>query len=198
MNGKNIDKNDEEKNKFCCWHKFNWENVLVNSFGKSFKFNKALFNTLTYIFMIDSKWNSYIHIKRELKLVDTIGCIMKALHTGILNFFQTKNWKEMVMSCSENLLEKQGQNLVQCPTRVVPFIKINKRKLLMNAFFKAQFNYYPLVWMLHSHALNNNINRLQERCLHVVSAWQLDCIRYSIDFWILNCIRYLSTGNLTN
>ena len=38
----------------------------------------------------------------------------------------------------------------------------------MNAFFKAQFNYCPLVWMLHSLWLNNKINRLHERCLRVV------------------------------
>ena len=32
----------------------------------------------------------------------------------------------------------------------------------------AQFNYCPLVWMLHSRRLNKKINRLHERCLRVV------------------------------
>ena len=53
-------------------------------------------------------------------------------------------------------------------SRVVHFINFNKRKKLMNAFFKAQFNYCPLIWMLHSRRLNNKINRLHERCLRVV------------------------------
>ena len=53
-------------------------------------------------------------------------------------------------------------------SRVAHFMNFNKRKKLMNAFFKAQFNYCPLVWMLHSRLLNNKINRLHERCLRVV------------------------------
>ena len=38
----------------------------------------------------------------------------------------------------------------------------------MNAFFRAQFNYCPVVWMFHSRSLNNKINRLHERCLHII------------------------------
>ena len=49
-------------------------------------------------------------------------------------------------------------------SRVAHFMNFNNRKKLMNAFFKAQFNYCPLVWMLHSRLLNNK----HERCLGVV------------------------------
>ena len=38
----------------------------------------------------------------------------------------------------------------------------------MNAFFNAQFSYYPLTWMFHSRKLNNKINKLHERCLRIV------------------------------
>ena len=38
----------------------------------------------------------------------------------------------------------------------------------MNYFFKSQFNYCPLIWMCHSHTINNKINHLHERCLHVI------------------------------
>ena len=38
----------------------------------------------------------------------------------------------------------------------------------MNAFFKAQFNYCPAVWMFHSRSLNNKINRLHEHCLRII------------------------------
>ena len=52
--------------------------------------------------------------------------------------------------------------------RITPFMCISKRKLLMNAFFKAQFSYCPLVWVCHSRSMNNKINRLHERCLRTI------------------------------
>ena len=39
-----------------------------------------------------------------------------------------------------------------------------KRPLLMNAFFNAQFNYGPTIWMFHSRSRNNKNDRLYERC----------------------------------
>ena len=36
---------------------------------------------------------------------------------------------------------------------------IRKRRTLMNAFFKSQFNYCPLIWMCCNRSLNNKINR---------------------------------------
>ena len=32
-----------------------------------------------------------------------------------------------------------------------PYMNPQKRKVFMNSFFNAQFNYCPLIWMLHSH-----------------------------------------------
>ena len=37
----------------------------------------------------------------------------------------------------------------------------------MNAFFNSQFSYCPLVWMCHSRALSDKMNRLRE-CLRLV------------------------------
>ena len=48
------------------------------------------------------------------------------------------------------------------------FMYISKRKLLMNAFFKAQFSDCPLGWMCLSRSINNEINRLHERCLRIL------------------------------
>ena len=42
-----------------------------------------------------------------------------------------------------------------------------KRRLIVNAFFYSQFNYCQLVWMCHNRT-NNKINRLHERCLHLI------------------------------
>ena len=47
-------------------------------------------------------------------------------------------------------------------------MKISKRRILMNAFFKSQFSYFPLVGMCHSRANNGKINRLHERCLRII------------------------------
>ena len=41
--------------------------------------------------------------------------------------------------------------------RVTPFMNLSKWSLLMNSFFKTQFNYCPLIWKCHS--------RLHEKCL---------------------------------
>ena len=37
----------------------------------------------------------------------------------------------------------------------------------MNAFFKSQFNYCPLIWISHSRGNTNKINRLHERRLRI-------------------------------
>ena len=52
--------------------------------------------------------------------------------------------------------------------RIAPFMNIKKKKVLMKAFFMAQFSYCPLTWMFHSRKLNNKINKLHERCLWIV------------------------------
>ena len=37
----------------------------------------------------------------------------------------------------------------------------------MNSFFNAQFNYCPLIWILHTRCNNNKIKHLHERCLRL-------------------------------
>ena len=43
-----------------------------------------------------------------------------------------------------------------------------KKCILMNAFFKSQFNYCPLVSICSNRSLNTKINRLHERYLRIV------------------------------
>ena len=52
--------------------------------------------------------------------------------------------------------------------RIVPFMNLEKKNILMNAFFNAEFSYCPLTWMFHSRKLNNKINRIHEKCLRIV------------------------------
>ena len=53
-------------------------------------------------------------------------------------------------------------------SRISSFISLEKCRTLMKAFIESQFNYCPLIWMLHSRALNNKINRIHERALRTV------------------------------
>ena len=38
----------------------------------------------------------------------------------------------------------------------------------MSSYFNTQFNYCPLIWMLHSRSNNNKIKHLHERCLRLI------------------------------
>ena len=63
---------------------------------------------------------------------------------------------------------KKASRKVSALARVTPFMEIEKRKLLMNAFFTSQFSYCPLIWMCHSRENNRKINMLHERCLRII------------------------------
>ena len=52
--------------------------------------------------------------------------------------------------------------------RTAKHLTIDKRKILLNSFITAQFNYCSLIWMCNSRTLNNKINRIQERALRII------------------------------
>ena len=52
--------------------------------------------------------------------------------------------------------------------RIAGYITFEKRRMLFKAFIESQFNYRPLIWMLHSRTMNDKINRLHERSLKIV------------------------------
>ena len=47
------------------------------------------------------------------------------------------------------------------------YAKLQVLCLVMKTFFESQFNYCPLIWMVHSRTLNDEINRLHERVLRI-------------------------------
>ena len=63
-----------------------------------------------------------------------------------------------------NKVNKKLRSLV----RVTSYITLEKKKIVMNSFFNAQFNRCPLIWMLHSRKNNNKIKHLYERCLQLI------------------------------
>ena len=49
-----------------------------------------------------------------------------------------------------NLIEdicKKATRKLNARSRIVPYMDISIRKILMNVFFRSQFNYCPLIWM---------------------------------------------------
>ena len=60
---------------------------------------------------------------------------------------------------------KKASNKLRALARVISYMAIEKKKVLMNTFFDSQFNYCPVVWMCHSHRNNTKVNNLYERCL---------------------------------
>ena len=66
----------------------------------------------------------------------------------------------------ENICQKASKKL-NAFAKATNYTKLPKRRILMNACFKAQFNHCPAVWMFHNRSLNK-INRLHERCLKTI------------------------------
>jgi len=67
-----------------------------------------------------------------------------------------------------NIICKKASQKISALARVASYMSIEKRRNLMNAFFRSQFNYCSLVWMFHVRKLEKKINYLHERCLRIV------------------------------
>ena len=65
------------------------------------------------------------------------------------------------------LCKKVSQKL-HVLARVSNFMSINQRKMIMNAFIRSQFSYFPLIWMCHSRTIHSIINNIHERALRIV------------------------------
>ena len=71
------------------------------------------------------------------------------------------------MSTFELYAEKASAKL-NALSRVVKYMCPEKKRLVMNAFFSAQFSYCSLIWMFYNRSLYHKISRLLERCLRIV------------------------------
>ena len=67
-----------------------------------------------------------------------------------------------------NDIISKASRKVNALSRVVPYMSLSKKKILMNSFFNSQSSYCPLIWMFHSRVINNKINRLHERCKRLI------------------------------
>ena len=105
----------------------------------------------------------------------------------------------------ETIIKKTSEKL-HVLARFTPYMCSSKRKLLMNAFLKAQFCYCPLVWMCHSCSINNKINKLHETCLSIIyndkeppfvdllaKDGSVTIHTRNLQFLPLKCLRYIRT-----
>ena len=72
------------------------------------------------------------------------------------------------MIISPTCVKKTGKK-ISALARVTPYIGIDKKHILMNAFFNSHFRSCLLVWMCHSRRNNSKISRLYERCLGIIT-----------------------------
>ena len=79
----------------------------------------------------------------------------------------TFDWKLKFSNHMEDICKKATRKLNSL-SRIVPYMDISTRKILMNAFFRSQFNYCPLIWMCYNLSLSHKINWLHERCLQII------------------------------
>ena len=67
----------------------------------------------------------------------------------------------------EDICQNASQKL-NALTRLALYTGTTKKRILMNASFKSQFNYCLLVWMCWNRSLNTRLNRLHERCFRII------------------------------
>ena len=53
-------------------------------------------------------------------------------------------------------------------SRLINYMELDKRLMVMKAFIESQFDYCTLIWLVHSRTLSNKINRLHKRALRIV------------------------------
>ena len=75
---------------------------------------------------------------------------------------------KLTFDCHVSDMCKKPNRKINALARIATFINISKRRILMNSFFRSQFNYCPLIWMCHSRTNNRKMNRLHERCLRII------------------------------
>ena len=63
---------------------------------------------------------------------------------------------------------RKASKKINAVCRISSFMSLEKHRTVMKAFIEPQFNYCPLIWMLHSKPLNNKINRIHARALRTV------------------------------
>ena len=74
------------------------------------------------------------------------------------------DWK---LNCDDHISNRCKKACVERNTlvRIAPFIRLTKRRILMNACLNSQFSYCPLIWMCQSCTNNRKRNSFMRDAL---------------------------------
>ena len=75
---------------------------------------------------------------------------------------------ELTFNKHMDLVCKKTSQKLDALSRMCAFIPCDNCKMLVNAFFPLQFSFSPLVWMFHNRRINEKINNLHYRALHMI------------------------------
>ena len=76
-----------------------------------------------------------------------------------------------------SLCKKAGQKL-SALARINHYLTQDQKLLLLNSVVKSQFSYCPLIWMITSRYLNNALNSIHKRALHLIcNDYEISCDR---------------------
>ena len=73
-----------------------------------------------------------------------------------------RNLEHILSSCKKTTCK------LHALSRVGKYMTLNKRRILMKSFIVSQYNYCPLIWVIHNRCLNNKSNYIHERALRIV------------------------------
>ena len=99
-------------------------------------------------------------------LLSTTNLLNFQISDTVIHYLQSKKLLGVTFD-NYSRVQKANRKLNDL-ARIALYIELAKGRILMKAFFDSHFNYYPIVWMFHSHNLNNKINRLHEGCLRII------------------------------
>ena len=91
----------------------------------------------------------------EDETVTVENCVIKS--SGVeellgVTKYSNLNFKEHILSLCKNANRK-----LHALSRVYKYMTLNKRRILMKSFITSQFNYCPLIWMIHNRGLNKKL-----------------------------------------
>ena len=98
---------------------------------------------------------------------------IKTVENQVIKSSGVEEFSGVTLDSSLNLKEhilclcKNANRKLHALSRVCKYMTLNKRRILMKSFI-SQFNYCPLIWMMHSRGFNNKINQIHERALQIV------------------------------
>ena len=98
------------------------------------------------------KHQSFISIMTENEQIRNSSCEKLS---GV--FFDNK----LTFQSHRDNIRKKASEKLGVISRITPYMDFNKKRLAVNVFFMAQFNYCLLIWMCHR-TNKNKINRLHE------------------------------------